>query len=252
MNLELEALLTRLEQEGLALEAQAVRRVRQLYSRLPLADLFTLAEVFASQDRLLTAAERGQLVQAFEGAARQLEAAATSFDGLLAQGVQRGASGAVEMLAASGLSISFQVPPEVQRRYLERSTARFGRYWRAEGTRFAGEVQDVLITGLDRGLGVEQVARDLRGRVNVSRSRSLLIASNELGNAAAYAQEQTQRDLGVTQYRWRTAQDSRVRDSHRDRDGELFSWDDPPPDGHPGEPIRCRCVALAVIPGEAG
>lgn len=57
-----------------------------------------------------------------------------------------------------------------------------------------------------------------------------------------------QRQVGVTRYRWRTVSDERVRDEHRDNNGRVFEWTNPPPlTGHPGQDIQCRCVALPVV-----
>ena len=47
-------------------------------------------------------------------------------------------------------------------------------------------------------------------------------------------------------YEWRTRGDGRVRSSHRENDGQVFSWDNPPPTGHPGEDYGCRCRAIPV------
>ncbi|MEM6848035.1 MAG: phage minor head protein [Pseudomonadota bacterium] len=52
------------------------------------------------------------------------------------------------------------------------------------------------------------------------------------------------------QYVWRTRGDDRVRSSHAANDGRLFSYDDPPPTGHPGEDYGCRCTAELFIPGQ--
>jgi SPP1 gp7 family putative phage head morphogenesis protein len=52
-----------------------------------------------------------------------------------------------------------------------------------------------------------------------------------------------QTELGVKQYTWRTSLDERVRPEHQEREGEVFSWAKPPKDGHPGQPINCRCTA---------
>ena len=38
-----------------------------------------------------------------------------------------------------------------------------------------------------------------------------------------------------------------MRDSHRALQGKVFSWSKPLPEGHPGYPIRYRCIALPVI-----
>lgn len=59
------------------------------------------------------------------------------------------------------------------------------------------------------------------------------------------------KDAGRTgQYVWRTAGDGKVRLSHRQNEGRLFSWADAPATGHPGEGYNCRCEAVAYVPGE--
>ncbi|TXH57102.1 MAG: hypothetical protein E6Q97_05015 [Desulfurellales bacterium] len=34
-----------------------------------------------------------------------------------------------------------------------------------------------------------------------------------------------------------------MREEHEDREGESYTWTDPPEDGHPGEAVNCRCYA---------
>lgn len=45
----------------------------------------------------------------------------------------------------------------------------------------------------------------------------------------------------TTHYVWRTFGDDRVRSSHAARDGQVFSWTNPPEHGHPGSEPNCRC-----------
>lgn len=47
-------------------------------------------------------------------------------------------------------------------------------------------------------------------------------------------------------YIWRTRGDGKVRSTHADRNGKVFSWDSPPEGGHPGEAPNCRCTAQQV------
>ena len=54
----------------------------------------------------------------------------------------------------------------------------------------------------------------------------------------------------TAQYVWHTAQDEKVRQTHRANDGHLFSWDEPPPTGHPGQDYNCRCAARPYVQGE--
>ena len=44
-------------------------------------------------------------------------------------------------------------------------------------------------------------------------------------------------------YIWRSVRDENSRSEHAKRHGEIFSWDNPPKDGHPGEAPNCRCWA---------
>jgi len=48
-------------------------------------------------------------------------------------------------------------------------------------------------------------------------------------------------------YVWVTRGDDRVRPSHAENNGKIFSWDDPPTTGHPGEDFGCRCVARPLL-----
>lgn len=82
---------------------------------------------------------------------------------------------------------------------------------------------------------------------SVSESRARLIArdqANKLNSALTKARQTT---LGVSRYRWSTSGDERVRSSHAALDGKVFSWDDPPAVGHPGEDIQCRCIAIPLF-----
>ena len=55
-------------------------------------------------------------------------------------------------------------------------------------------------------------------------------------------------DRPTTHYIWRTRRDNRVRSVHADREGQVFSWDNPPEGGHPGEDYGCRCTAEPYVP----
>lgn len=68
----------------------------------------------------------------------------------------------------------------------------------------------------------------------------------ELSLKAAVAQEHS-----TTHYVWRTRGDNKVRATHAVNNGRIFSWDNPPPTGHPGENYGCRCTAEPYVHGES-
>ena len=65
--------------------------------------------------------------------------------------------------------------------------------------------------------------------------------------------------LNIQWYIWRTSQDERVRNSHKDMEGVLVSWKDPPsPEQlskskyqygkyHAGDIFNCRCYAEPIV-----
>lgn len=88
----------------------------------------------------------------------------------------------------------------------------------------------------------------LKNQLGVETNRAALIGSDQVGKLNSRLMQFYQRSAGITEYRWQTMMDAKVRPRHRARQGKIFKWDEPPEDGHPGEAIRCRCVADPVIP----
>lgn len=61
-------------------------------------------------------------------------------------------------------------------------------------------------------------------------------------------QFETKNTQPTTHYVWRTRRDGKVRSSHAEREGQVFSWGDPAEGGHPGEDYGCRCTAEPYFP----
>jgi len=120
-------------------------------------------------------------------------------------------------------------------------------------TEFA-KIETMVARDVADGVRWEETAKDVRSRFSVSESRANLIARDQAGKFFGDLNKIRQEQLGVGRYTWRTMHDNRVRDEHEERDGKVYSWDKPPPDGHPGEAIQCRCFAepdLSDVLGEA-
>lgn len=114
------------------------------------------------------------------------------------------------------------------------------------------KVQRMTFEALASGQRWESLVDDIQKVIDpedgTNRSRAEFIARDQVSKLNGQLTQVRQQDLGVKRYRWRTAGDDRVRDSHREKDGKIFSWDDPPADtGHPGEDYQCRCYAEPVL-----
>ena len=109
------------------------------------------------------------------------------------------------------------------------------------------EVEKNVVQGMRQGFRWEEIAKDLDDRYEVAEGHAKLVARDQVGKFMGELNQQRQQDLGVTSFIWRTARDNRVREAHQALEGEEFSWDSPPAEGIPGEPINCRCQAEPVL-----
>lgn len=79
-------------------------------------------------------------------------------------------------------------------------------------------------------------------------ARARFIARDQTAKLNAALNRERNQALGIVEYVWKTSRDERVRETHRQKNGKTFRWDDPPKDtGHPGEDYQCRCRAEPVI-----
>lgn len=104
-----------------------------------------------------------------------------------------------------------------------------------------------IIHTVDANLLTKYLIQDIQDLASVEARRATLIGVDQVGKLNGQLAQYRQEFAGISEYRWETAGDERVRPAHRLRQGKIFKWSNPPPDGHPGYPIRCRCVANPVI-----
>ena len=96
---------------------------------------------------------------------------------------------------------------------------------------------------------------------NLSKRQAKRIARDQTSTLCSSLNAIRQQDAGINRYTWRNSQDQRVvgnpgglypegnavHGNHWEREGQEFRWDQPPEDGHPGQPIECRCSAEPII-----
>lgn len=112
--------------------------------------------------------------------------------------------------------------------------------------------------------GLVQAIQEL---THVTRNRAKLIARDQSAKAVSTFTQMRYQNLGCTRYIWRNSRDRRVagnpnglyphpnpkstaHGNHWNREGKIFYWDNPPPDGHPGMGINCRCYAEPIFDEE--
>lgn len=111
----------------------------------------------------------------------------------------------------------------------------------------AEEMLSILTAPENIGLETDALAELIQERIGVGESRAILIARDQTTKLNGAINEARQRDAGVKKYQWSTSGDERVREEHQSLDGETFGWDAQPTEGHPGDAVMCRCVAIPIV-----
>jgi SPP1 gp7 family putative phage head morphogenesis protein len=118
------------------------------------------------------------------------------------------------------------------------------------------QIRDDVIEALQSGTTVSDLQDIIQERIDVSDSRAELIARDQIGKLNGDLTKERHAESNVSKYIWQTVGDERVRDTHKDCDGETFTWDGqysddgiPKPDGNdPGGDYQCRCFAVPILP----
>ncbi|MCM0627406.1 minor capsid protein [Lysinibacillus sp. OL1_EC] len=116
---------------------------------------------------------------------------------------------------------------------------------------YRSEVENVVRDGVREGQSIKQIRESILQRVDVAESRAQFLAVDQAGSILGQMTAERHQSIGIEKFEWYDSADERVRKSHKDLNGKIFSYDDPPTvNGRvvlPGEDYRCRCVAIPVF-----
>jgi SPP1 gp7 family putative phage head morphogenesis protein len=116
----------------------------------------------------------------------------------------------------------------------------------------AQRVHKLTLAGQTNAMRAEEVAQEILKTGDVTYSRAKLIARTEIARTASGLTMARALHVGCTHYIWRTSGDSDVRESHKEMDGQVIPFNDPPTlsDGtttHAGMIFNCRCYAEPIL-----
>lgn len=109
------------------------------------------------------------------------------------------------------------------------------------------KLQNLFIDASREGTPTKEIETEVKKIFGGNDGRYKLITDDQIGKLNGNLDRIKQEEQGVEKYKWQNVGDLAVRSLHDVREGKRFSWDDPPSDGHPGQPIRCRCRAVPVL-----
>jgi SPP1 gp7 family putative phage head morphogenesis protein len=94
----------------------------------------------------------------------------------------------------------------------------------------------------------------IQNEYKTTKNKAQFLARQETSLFMSKLKMERNLDSGVTKYKWSTSHDVRARDDHKELNGKVFSYSQPPVvdketgrRANPGEDYNCRCVAIAII-----
>lgn len=128
-----------------------------------------------------------------------------------------------------------------------------------------GQVQEIVYSGVRRGIGFGSLADDFGKAFTISKKRARIIARDQINKLNADLTRHRHLMLGIENYKWSTAKDERVRTSHEVLEGKICSYVDSSiykdklddswksrkligaTLSGPGQDVLCRCTSLAIV-----
>jgi SPP1 gp7 family putative phage head morphogenesis protein len=124
----------------------------------------------------------------------------------------------------------------------------------------AQDIASQIATRQMRGERSEVIAKEIRIRIpEIAKSKVAMLARTEVSSTATSISEARAAHLSLPAYEWLSAEDRRVRPSHRLLDHVIVLWSDPPsPEAlagiksrlghyHAGKAPNCRCDANVIV-----
>jgi SPP1 gp7 family putative phage head morphogenesis protein len=111
-----------------------------------------------------------------------------------------------------------------------------------------------IATASSQGYRAETLEGWIQKRFKVSKNKAKFLAFQETSLFTAQFRQQRYAMVGITHYKWATSHDERVRPFHKELDGMMFDFNNPPvtnergETNNPGQDFNCRCVAIPYIP----
>lgn len=158
--------------------------------------------------------------------------------------------------SVKSISVKVQLTKEqrekIRKEYTENMKLYVRKWTEDEIIKLRKQVQSNVSAGM-RYEGLVKIIKDSK---RVSDNKAQFLARQETNLLLTEMRKQRYTDVGVNKYKWVTLHDDKVRHRHRQLDGKVISWDNPPIVTEPGEAVRrahagadfnCRCIAHPVI-----
>lgn len=154
----------------------------------------------------------------------------------------------------SSIGVTADMTPELSQRLTENYTnnqnINISNWTEVEITRLRDVVEKNVLSGFNRKELREMIEREY----GVSRDKAKFLARQETSLFLAEVRDERYQSAGIEKWKWSSSHDARVRESHKELNGKVFSYGDPPiidertgERGYPGQAFGCRCQLVPLV-----
>lgn len=151
---------------------------------------------------------------------------------------------------ALGIDLAAVVRDEDLEGYLIAAATRNAALIKGLADETVNRIQAIVTNAVINGRSAKDLKAELTKQFQFSDRRARLIARDQIAKFNSDLNRIRHQQAGVTEYRWRTSADERVRDLHRKLEGKVYKYGEPTGAEQglpPGQPIQCRCIAQAIV-----
>jgi SPP1 gp7 family putative phage head morphogenesis protein len=128
------------------------------------------------------------------------------------------------------------------------------------------DVSMVIQTGFRAGSSINYIKDQIKNKFGIAENRARLIARDQIGKLHSNVIRDEHLKIGITQYKWLTSQDERVRLSHKVMSNKICQWSNETTyknnvedknwnmrssiggvQKQVGEDFQCRCSPIAIL-----
>ncbi|TXC64979.1 hypothetical protein FRZ32_08465 [Sphingosinicella ginsenosidimutans] len=127
------------------------------------------------------------------------------------------------VLSATGVDLQTVIGPEDVRDTLEATIARNVALVRNVSDQAQARISEAVFRGLTQRLPANDVAKEIRGAVDMARTRARNIAADQLSKLSGSLADERRREAGLDTFEFKHSGKLHPRSWHKERDGKLFS-----------------------------
>lgn len=168
------------------------------------------------------------------------------------------------ILSATGVDIATLIGPEDMRATVEQYLTWNTDLIRDVNAQARKRISDSVFAGLQNRTPARDVAKQIHEATDMSRRRSIGIASDQLSKLSSALADERRREAGLDVWKWRHSGKRHPRETHIARNGNLYADSGssgmvgreiegkavqapPPENDRPGRPPYCGCRGQAVL-----